>query len=45
MSPIDYITSEVIQAKTDGTPIPEGHYVIKDRLVKIDGQGNVTPVI
>ena len=45
MSPIDYITSEVIQAKTDGTPIPEGHYVIKDRLVKIDGQGNITPVI
>ena len=45
MSPIDYITSEVIQPKTDGTPIPEGQYLIKDRLVKIDGQGNVTPVI
>jgi len=45
MSPINFITAQIAKAKSEGTPIPPGNYVIKDRLVEIDATGNVTPVV
>jgi hypothetical protein len=41
ISAIDYITTITENAKKGGKPYPEGHYVIKDRLVEIDVNGNI----
>ena len=41
MSAIDYITIITENAKKDGNPMPKGHYVIKDRLVEIDVNGDI----
>ena len=41
MSAIDYISIITEKAKKDGNPMPKGHYVIKDRLVEIDENGDI----
>ena len=41
MSAIDYISIVTEKAKRDGDPMPKGHYVIKDRLVEIDENGDI----
>ena len=41
MSAIDYITTITENAKKAGTPFPKGNYVIKDRLVEIDVNGDI----
>ena len=45
MSAIDYITNEINTAQSEGTPIPPGTYVIKDRLIEIDETGTITPIV
>ena len=41
MSAISYITTITENAKNAGKPYPKGHYVIKDRLVEIDVNGDI----
>ena len=41
MSALDYITTITENASKAGEPFPKGHYVIGDRLVEIDVNGNI----
>ena len=38
------LLTKVIKEK-EGTPYPPGYYVISDRIVKVDEQGNVNKVL
>jgi len=40
---LTYVT-KLIEEK-EGTPYPPGHYIISDRIVKVDEQGNVNKVL
>ena len=40
-----FFESQVNEAKTAGTPIVPGYYVIDDRVLIVDAQGNVTPFL
>ena len=40
-----FFESQVNEAKTAGTPINPGYYVISDRVLIVDEQGNVTPYL
>ena len=40
-----FFESQVNEAKTAGTPIVPGYYVIDDRVLIVDAQGNVTPYL
>ena len=45
MSAIDYITIKIKESADKGTPLPEGNYVIKDRLLYVDETGTITDLI
>jgi len=38
---LTYVKKIMADKKKEGTPYPEGYYVISDRIVVVDGQGNV----
>ena len=40
-----YVTNLMADKKKEGTPYPEGHYIISDRIVVVDGQGNPSKVL
>lgn len=40
-----FFESQVNEAKTAGTPVAPGYYVISDRVLIVDEQGNVTPFL
>ena len=40
-----FFESQVNEAKTAGTPVAPGYYVISDRVLIVDEQGNVTPYL
>ena len=40
---LTYVT-KVVEEK-EGTPYPPGYYVISDRIIEIDEQGKVNPVL
>jgi hypothetical protein len=40
-----FFESQVNEAKTAGTPIAPGYYVISDRVLIVDEQGNITPYL
>ena len=40
-----FFESQVNEAKTKGTPVVPGYYVISDRVLIVDAQGNVTPFL
>ena len=40
-----FFESQVNEAKTAGTPVVPGYYVISDRVLIVDAQGNVTPYL
>ena len=42
---VDFMTTQVTEAKKEGTSVNPGYYVIKDRIVIIDSEGNVTPFL
>ena len=45
VDPIDYITAVVKKSHEEGNnPMPEGNYVIKDQIIKIDADGTITPI-
>ena len=45
MSAIDYITIKIKESADKGTPLPEGNYVVKDRLIHVDETGTITDLI
>jgi len=44
--PIEFATSIIMKQNNDETTpdYPEGTYIIKDRVIYVDGNGNITPV-
>jgi hypothetical protein len=42
---VDFMESQVLEATTAGTPVEPGAYVVKDRIVVIDSEGNVSPYL
>jgi len=44
--PIEFATNIIMQQNNDETTpdYPEGTYIIKDRVIYVDGNGNITPV-
>jgi len=40
---LEFITEIVTKSHEDGKPFPPGDYVIKDRIISIDAEGNVQP--
>ena len=40
-----FFESQINEAKTAGTPVVPGYYVIDDRVLIVDAQGNVKPVL
>ena len=40
-----FFESQINEAKTAGTPVAPGYYVISDRVLIVDEQGNVTPYL
>jgi len=40
-----FFESQINEAKTAGTPVVPGYYVISDRVLVVDAQGNVKPVL
>ena len=41
---LEFITEVVKKSHAAGKPFPPGQYVLKERVVEIDEQGNVTPL-
>jgi len=42
---VDFMESEVVEATKKGTPVEPGAYVVKDRIIVIDSEGNVSPYL
>ena len=42
---VDFMQAEVIKATEKGTPVEPGAYVVKDRIIVIDSEGNVSPYL
>ena len=42
---VDFMESQVLEATTAGTPVEPGAYVVKDRIIVIDSEGNVSPYL
>ena len=40
-----FFESQINEAKTAGTPVVPGYYVIDDRVLIVDAQGNVKPIL
>ena len=42
---VDFMEIQVGEAQKSGTPIEPGAYVVKDRIIVIDSEGNVSPYL
>jgi hypothetical protein len=42
---VDFMESQVLEATKAGTPVQPGAYVVKDRIIVIDSEGNVSPYL
>ena len=42
---VDFMESQVLEATKAGTPVEPGAYVVKDRIIVIDSEGNVSPYL
>jgi len=42
---VDFMESEVVEATKKGTLVEPGAYVVKDRIIVIDSEGNVSPYL
>ncbi len=42
---VDFMQSQVLEATKAGTPVEPGAYVVKDRIIVIDSEGNVSPYL
>jgi hypothetical protein len=42
---LTYVTKIISDKKKEGTPYPPGHYIISDRIVVVDEQGNANKVL
>ena len=42
---VDFMESQVVEATKAGTPVEPGAYVVKDRIIVIDSEGNVSPYL
>ena len=42
---VDFMESEVVEATKAGTLVEPGAYVVKDRIIVIDSEGNVSPYL
>ena len=42
---MDFMVQNVATAKKEGVPIPPGNYVVKNRIIAVDTEGNLTEVL
>ena len=42
---LTYVTKIIADKKQEGTPYPPGHYIISDRIVVVDEQGNANKIL
>ena len=42
---MDFMVQNVATAQKEGVAIPPGNYVVKNRIIAVDSEGNLTEVL